>query len=77
MTEDTVQNPLKRIGLFLGWKGSFTFDRSEPDGMPRKVMDVSRLRALGWSAKTPLAAGLEAAYEWYVRNAAPKAVLQK
>jgi GDP-L-fucose synthase len=44
------------------------FDRSKPDGMPRKVMDVSRLHALGWSAQTPFDKGIKQAYDWYVAN---------
>ncbi|HSD44689.1 MAG TPA: hypothetical protein VLD36_22845, partial [Burkholderiales bacterium] len=46
------------------------YDRSKPDGMPRKVMDVSKLAALGWKATTPLQQGFRKAYDWYVANAA-------
>ena len=42
------------------------FDTSKPDGMPRKVLDVSRLADLGWTASTGLAEGLAATYEWFV-----------
>ena len=42
------------------------FDASKPDGMPRKVLDVSRLADLGWTASTGLAEGLAATYEWFV-----------
>jgi nucleoside-diphosphate-sugar epimerase len=42
--------------------------QAKPDGMPRKVMDVSRLAALGWIAKTDLEEGLKVAYDWYVAN---------
>jgi GDP-L-fucose synthase len=52
-----------------GWDGEFVYDRSKPDGMPRKVMDVSRLKALGWQTKTPLQEGFRKAYRWYSRNA--------
>lgn len=41
------------------------FDDSKPDGMPRKVMDISRIRNLGWQAKTSLKDGLKVAYDWY------------
>jgi GDP-L-fucose synthase len=60
------------VARVAGWEGRFEYDRSKPDGMPRKVMDVSRLRALGWTAGTPLEAGLRKAYDWYVRNAAAR-----
>jgi GDP-L-fucose synthase len=45
------------------------FDATKPDGMPRKVPDVSRLRALGWAAKTPLEEGVRTTYEWFLRQA--------
>ena len=41
------------------------FDVSRPDGMPRKVLDVSRLTELGWTASTGLAEGLASTYEWF------------
>lgn len=44
------------------------FDTSKPDGTPRKVLDVSRLTDLGWSAKTPLAEGLRSTYAWFRDN---------
>ncbi len=53
----------------VGYKGELRFDPSKPDGTPRKLLDVSRLAALGWRAKTPLRQGLEETYAWYCRNA--------
>jgi GDP-L-fucose synthase len=44
------------------------FDRSKPDGPPRKLLDVSRLRALGWRHTIPLAEGIESTYSWFVAN---------
>jgi GDP-L-fucose synthase len=58
----------KNIAKVIGWQGAFTFNRSKPDGMPRKVMDVGRLRALGWTAGTDFESGMKLAYEWYVAN---------
>ena len=46
--------------------GELVFDTSKPDGMPRKVLDVSRLAALGWTASTPLSDGLAATYDWFL-----------
>jgi len=54
----------------VGWRGKFIFDRSKPDGTPRKVMDVSALSALGWHATTPLREGFEATYRWYRQTGA-------
>lgn len=52
----------------VGFKGDVLFDPTKPDGTPRKVLDVSLANKLGWSAKIPLAQGLEQTYRWYVEN---------
>jgi GDP-L-fucose synthase len=49
----------------VGFKGAMHFDRSKPDGTPRKLLDTSRLTALGWRPTITLEAGLAATYEWY------------
>jgi GDP-L-fucose synthase len=66
--EMSILDLAKSVAGEIGWHGSFTFDTSKPDGMPRKVMDVSRLRDLGWSASTDFKTGMRSAYEWYVAN---------
>jgi GDP-L-fucose synthase len=66
----TILELAQSIAKIIGWKGTFTFDASKPDGMPRKVMDVSRLRALGWSAPTDFETGMKEAYRWYVTHVA-------
>ena len=53
-----------------GFRGRLTFDTTKPDGTPRKLMDVSRLTAMGWTARIPLAEGIRDAYRWYLANAA-------
>lgn len=69
----TILELAQSVAEVVEWHGSFTFDRSKPDGMPRKVMDVSRLRDLGWSAPTDFKTGLQEAYRWYVANVAKQA----
>jgi GDP-L-fucose synthase len=49
----------------VGFKGELRFDPSKPDGTPRKLLDTSRLTALGWQPKIPLAAGLASTYDWF------------
>lgn len=68
--EMTIRALAEAIAKAAGWAGAFTSDSSKPDGMPRKVMDVSRLSALGWTAKTRFEDGIKAAYDWYVANKA-------
>ncbi len=53
------------IGSTVGYQGKIVFDTSKPDGTPRKLLDVSKINALGWKAKVPLAEGVKKAIEWY------------
>jgi len=66
----SIRELAELIARVADWRGRFEYDSSRPDGMPRKVMDVSRLSAMGWSAKTPLQQGFSSAYESYARNVA-------
>ena len=56
------------IGRVVGFDGEICFDSSKPDGMPRKLLDVARINALGWNAKTALPDGLQRTYEWYLER---------
>jgi len=56
---------MKRV---VGFEGKLVFDASKPDGTPRKLMDVSRLRALGWQASISLEFGLQQTYSWFLAN---------
>ncbi len=53
----------------VGFRGELVFDASKPDGTPRKLMDVSRLAATGWTARTPLEQGLREVYAWFLEQA--------
>jgi GDP-L-fucose synthase len=53
------------IARVVGYQGGFAYDRTKPDGTPQKLLDVSRLTALGWKASTPLEKGLGLTYRWY------------
>jgi GDP-L-fucose synthase len=68
--EHSIADLASAIAAAAQWTGTFVFDRSKPDGMPRKVMDVSRLAALGWTAQTRFEDGIASAYDWYVANKA-------
>ena len=52
----------------VGFKGNIEFDSTKPDGMPRKLLDVSKINALGWTAKTPLREGIRKTIQWYLEN---------
>ena len=52
----------------VGSHSEIRYDRSKPDGTPRKLLDVSRMRSLGWTARIPLEEGIRRTYHWYVEN---------
>ncbi|AFZ69520.1 GDP-L-fucose synthase family protein [Deinococcus peraridilitoris] len=52
----------------VGYDGALAFDASKPDGTPRKLMDVSKLRELGWTARIDLREGIEQTLEWYLTH---------
>jgi nucleoside-diphosphate-sugar epimerase len=58
------------IADVVGFRGELRFDTSKPDGTPRKLLDVSRIMALGWRPTTPLRQGIEATYAWFLRQGA-------
>ena len=53
------------VAEVVGYRGDIHWDRTKPDGMPRKLMDGSRMTALGWTPRIPLREGLKDAYAWY------------
>jgi len=64
----TIRELAETVARVTGFTGKLVFDASKPDGTPRKLMDVSRLAALGWSASISLEEGLKDAYAWFVDN---------
>jgi len=67
-TDVTIRELAELIGQVVGYSGKLEFDTSKPDGTPRKLMDGSRMRALGWAPRIGLAEGLQASLEWFVRQ---------
>ncbi|MBB6671712.1 GDP-L-fucose synthase [Cohnella nanjingensis] len=59
-----------RVASVVGYRGDIRYDTQKPDGTPRKLVDVSKLTALGWTARTGLDDGLRRTYEWYLQNSA-------
>jgi GDP-L-fucose synthase len=52
----------------VGFNGTIEFDTTKPDGTPQKLLDVSKINALGWTAKTPLREGIQKTIQWYLEN---------
>jgi GDP-L-fucose synthase len=68
--ELSVRDLATAIAEVAGWRGRLDFDASRPDGVPRKLLDASRLKALGWLPRTTLRDGLAATYRWYCETCA-------
>jgi GDP-L-fucose synthase len=64
----TILELAQTVAEVVGFRGRLRFDASKPDGTPRKLLDVSRLSALGWKAQVPLRDGLERTYRWYLEH---------
>ena len=64
----TIRELAETVARVTEFTGRLSFDANKPDGTPRKLMDVSRLRALGWQSSINLEDGLRDAYNWYVNN---------
>lgn len=66
----TIRELAELVTTTVGYDGALDWDTSKPDGTPRKLLDVSRLRALGWTPKIGLHEGLAATYAWFLKHAA-------
>jgi nucleoside-diphosphate-sugar epimerase len=68
--EVTIAELATMLAEVSGFSGKISHDPSRPDGTPRKLLDTSRLTALGWRSRTRLEEGIRKTYEWFLRNAA-------
>lgn len=64
----TIRELVETVAKVVGYQGRIEFDTSKPDGAPRKLMDVSRLKQLGWQAQVSLEQGLQQTYQWFLQN---------
>ncbi|XPF95055.1 GDP-L-fucose synthase [Colwellia sp. RE-S-Sl-9] len=64
----TIRELVETVAKVVGYEGSISFDATKPDGAPRKLMDVSRLKDLGWEYSISLEEGLAHSYEWFLEN---------
>ena len=62
----TIAELARLVGDTVGYRGRIGFDTAKPDGTPRKLLDVSKLKRLGWQASTPLPEGLRRAYDAFL-----------
>jgi GDP-L-fucose synthase len=67
----TIRDLAELVGRVVGFPGQIEWDTTKPDGTPRKLLDVSKLSALGWNASVPLEEGLRATYQWWLAQKRP------
>lgn len=67
----SIRDLVRLIATVVGFAGGFEFDTSQPDGTPRKLLDISRLRELGWTPRIELERGIRDTYQWFVAHDAP------
>jgi len=63
-----IRDLAETIANVIGYEGEIAWDTSKPDGMPRKLLDTSRINALGWQPKISLREGVASTYAWYLEN---------
>jgi GDP-L-fucose synthase len=71
-TDVTIAELAGLIADIVGFEGRFVFDPSKPDGTPRKLLDISKLTALGWQPRITLEAGIRQTHQWYQTSHAAK-----
>jgi GDP-L-fucose synthase len=64
----TIKELVETVAKVVGFTGEIVFDTSKPDGSPRKLMNVDRLKSLGWQYSVELDQGLTLAYQWFIDN---------
>jgi GDP-L-fucose synthase len=64
----TIKELVETVAKVVGFAGEIKFDATKPDGAPRKLMNVDRLKLLGWEYTVPLENGLPKAYKWFLNN---------
>jgi GDP-L-fucose synthase len=64
----TIKELAETIQSVTGHKGKILWDTSKPDGTPRKLMDVSKIKELGWQYSTELEDGIQKTYQWFLEN---------
>ena len=68
--EITIKNLAEKIKAVVGYEGNLKFDKSKPDGNPRKLLDSTLINELGWESETKLDVGLKLSYDWFLKNKA-------
>lgn len=71
-TDISIKELAEMIKTLVGYEGALIFDSTKPDGMPKKLLDVTRLHNAGWNHKIEFDTGLKSTYDWYLKNIATR-----
>ena len=66
--EIAIKDLVMLIKEIIGYRGNINFDKTKPDGNPRKLLNSSKIKKLGWEPKVKLFEGLKISYDWYLKN---------
>jgi GDP-L-fucose synthase len=67
--DSTILELAERVRKVVGFPGRIRWDKSKPDGTPRKLLDVTKIRGMGWKPKVSIEDGIASAYDWFLKNA--------
>jgi GDP-L-fucose synthase len=67
--DSTIAELAENVKRAVGFGGKIRWDTSKPDGTPRKLLDVTKIRGMGWKPKVSMEEGISLAYEWFLKNA--------
>ena len=76
-SETTIRDLAESVGRATGFAGQIVLDTTKPDGAPRKLIDSSKIRALGWKPEISLDDGIAGAYRWFLENKTRDAALRQ
>jgi len=66
----SIREAAEKIRETIGYEGDIVWDSTQPDGNPRRILDLSKIHSLGWKAQMPFVEGLETTYRWFLKNRA-------
>ncbi|NBT89902.1 MAG: GDP-L-fucose synthase, partial [Verrucomicrobia bacterium] len=68
-TDVSIAELAEMVKRVVGFPGGIRWDSNKPDGTPRKLLDVTRIRKLGWQAAVPVEQGIASTYDWFLKHA--------
>ena len=67
--DSSILELAEKVKKVVGFSGGIRWDKSKPDGTPRKLLDVTKIRGMGWKPKVMIEDGIASTYDWFLKNA--------